>query len=172
MLTALVAFAIAPGIKRIGHHARDLHFMSEESDSAEGRRFLPSPGGHLLRPFDEDRLERAPIQWTWRDVDNLLRMDGAPRQVGMFESWPVTHPAAMPCSSRPRGSPQGLLPHVRAPLPLRRWLGRSRENAAEHDRPVARDQRVFGGEDSGEREANDRALTVVGALDDWDPVRA
>lgn len=178
VLTALVALAIALGIGVSVTMLAIYTIMSgnpiPQKDDVLYRVQVDS--WDPLRPFDEDRPERAPIQWTWRDVDNLLRMDGAPRQVGMFESGLVIAPGgdALPFEVSARVTSRDFFPMFEPPFLYGGGWDARAENAAEQVIVLSRaiNERLFGGEDSvGERVvANDRAFTVVGVLDDWDPV--
>lgn len=178
VLTALVALAIALGIGVSVTMLAVFTIMSgnpipEKSDVLFR---VQVDSWDPLRPFDEDQPERAPIQWTWRDVQNMLEADEAPRQVGMFESGLVVDPEGetLPFEVSARVTSHGFFPMFEPPfLHGSGWDARA-DDAAEQVIVLSRaiNERLFGGEDSVGRRvlANDRYFTVVGVLDDWEPM--
>ena len=178
VLSALVALAIALGIGVSVTMLAVYTIMSgnpiPQKDDVLFRVQVDS--WDPLRPFDEDRPERAPIQWTWRDVVNVLELDQAPNQVGMFESGLVLEPegGALPFEVSARVTSHGFFPMFEPPFLYGGGWDQGADNAAEQVIVLSRaiNERLFGGEDSvGERVlANDRYFTVVGVLDDWEPM--
>lgn len=130
-----------------------------------------------LRPFDEDRPERAPIQWTWNDVSNLLEAAQAPRQVGMFTARIVLEPddaALPPMEVSARVTSADFFPMFEPPF----RHGGGWDAAADRDASqvvvIGRDlnERLFGDENSvGETLVLEgRTFRIVGVLDTWNPV--
>ncbi|MEE4302386.1 MAG: ABC transporter permease [Pseudomonadales bacterium] len=178
VLTALVALAIALGIGVSVTMLAVFTIMASnpipEKSDVLFRVQVDSWGP--LRPFDEDRPERAPIQWTWRDVQALLDAGKAPQQVGMFESGLVIDPEgeALPFEVSARVTSHGFFPMFEPPFLHGGGWDASADAAAEQVIVLSRaiNERLFGGEDSVGRRivANDRYFTVVGVLDDWAPM--
>lgn len=129
-----------------------------------------------LRPFDEDRPERAPHQVTYHDAERLLALSQGKRQVAMFESSLIIEPDnedELPFESGARVANGDFFPMFNVPFIYGSGWDRSADDAAE---PVvvltkALNERLYGGVDSvGKRlTMNGVEFQVVGVIDTWEP---
>jgi putative ABC transport system permease protein len=129
-----------------------------------------------LRPFDEDRPERAPHQVTYHDAERLLALSQGKRQVAMFESSLIIEPDKedeLPFEAGARVANGDFFPMFNVPFIYGSGWDRSADAAAE---PVvvltkALNERLYGGVDSvGQRlTMNGVVFQVVGVIDTWEP---
>ena len=129
-----------------------------------------------LRPFDEDRPERAPHQLTFRDAEALVRLAEGRRQTAMFESSLIIEPPGdeeLPFEAGARVTYADFFPMFEVPFLYGGGWDRSADESAEPVVVLGRklNERLFGGRDSvGERiRMQGRSFTVVGVIDTWEP---
>ena len=179
VLTALVAAAIALGIGVWITMLTVFTIMSSNPipEKSDVLFRVQIDSWDPLRPFDDDEPERAPIQWTWRDVANLLATAAAPRQAGMFESEVVIDPAGaeqLPFEASARVTNSDFFPMFVPPFRYGGGWDARADRDAEQVIVLGRalNDRLFGGENSVGRKlmVNERMFTVVGVLDDWEPM--
>ena len=130
-----------------------------------------------LRPFDDDRPERAPHQMTWPDVTNLLEAAAAPEQVGMFEAQLIIQPDGaeqLPFEVSARVTSSGFFPMFEPPMLYGGGWDKRADAEAAQVIVISREinERLFGGIDSvgSEMNVNGRQFRVVGVMDDWEPL--
>jgi putative ABC transport system permease protein len=129
-----------------------------------------------LRPFDEDRPERAPHQVTFQDAERLMALGQGRRQTAMFESSLVIEPVdgqGLPFEAVARVTFGDFFPMFDVPFIYGSGWDGLADEAAE---PVvvltkSLNDRLFGGEDSvGERlTMQGTVFQVMGVTDTWQP---
>ena len=176
-LSALVVAAIAVGIG-VSITMLTLYYVmgSNPIPSKSDKLFaVQLDSWNPIRPFEEDRPERAPHQVTWRDSQALLAAGAAKRQTAMFESMLVLQlPDALPFEATARVANSDFFPMFEVPFKYGGgWSRQDEENAA----PVIVltkeiNDRLFGGENSvGEKiSVNNVIFTISGVMDYWAPV--
>lgn len=128
-----------------------------------------------LRPYDDDKPERAPEQMTWRDATNLLAAEGASRQVAMFESTLVVEPEnTLPFEASTRVTNSDFFTMFEVPFKY----GSGWETSIDRDpAPVVvlhtrLNDKLFGGENSvGKRvRLSGTYYTITGVTSNWEPM--
>jgi putative ABC transport system permease protein len=129
-----------------------------------------------LRPFNDDKPERAPHQLTFHDAERLMRIGKAARQTAMFESSLIIEPLeaeALPFEAGARVTYSDFFSMFDVPFLYGSGWDGSADAAAE---PVvvltkALNERLFGGEMSVGRRLtmNGTQFQVVGVIDTWEP---
>jgi len=129
-----------------------------------------------LRPFDDDRPERAPHQVTFRDAERLVELGAAKRQTAMFESSLVIEPVdgqGLPFEAGARVAFADFFPMFDVPFIYGSGWDSSADAAAEPVVVLTKNlnERLFGGEDSvGKRlTMQSTEFLVVGVIDTWEP---
>jgi len=129
-----------------------------------------------LRPFDDDRPERAPHQVTFRDAERLVELGAAKRQTAMFESSLVIEPIdgqGLPFEAGARVAFADFFPMFDVPFIYGSGWDSSADAAAEPVVVLTKNlnERLFGGEDSvGKRlTMQSTEFLVVGVIDTWEP---
>jgi len=129
-----------------------------------------------LRPFDDDRPERAPHQVTFHDAERLLQFGQGKRQAAMFESSLVIEPIdadELPFEAGARVTNADFFPMFNVPFVYGSGWDKSADAAAELIVVLTRDlnERIFGGQDSIGRRLTmqGRQFQVVGVTDTWEP---
>ena len=129
-----------------------------------------------LRPFDDDRPERAPHQLTHQDAARLVQLGAAKRQTAMFESSLIIQPEgddSRPFEAPARVTGADFFAMFDVPFIYGAGWDRSADDNAEAVVVLTRElnERLFGGRDSvGERLLmQDTEFRVVGVTDDWEP---
>ncbi|MEL7448713.1 MAG: ABC transporter permease [Pseudomonadota bacterium] len=127
-------------------------------------------------PFDDDRPERIPWEFTWRDANGLLASDVPALQAAMFKAAAVLQVAnedIQPSMQLLRVTGRDFFELFDTPFLYGSAWSASAETAAEQVVVLSRrtNDEAFGGENSvGQRVRLDgRDFTVVGVLDEWDP---
>lgn len=178
VMTGLMVAAVAVGIGISMTTLTVHHVMSGNPIPAKSERLfaVTLDSWSPLRPFDDDRPERAPHQLTHRDAEALLRLGQGVRQTAMFESSLVIEPLGdteLPFEVTSRVTAGDFFAMFDVPFLYGGGWDREADRNAE---PVvvltrALNERLFGGADStGERlSMQGRQFTVVGVIDDWEP---
>ena len=178
IMTGLMVAAIAVGIG-ISMTTLTVHYMMNGNP-------IPEKSDHLfaitldswnpLRPFDDDRPERAPHQLTFHDAERLIAHGKAKRQTAMFESSLIIEPAdedGLPFEAGARVTSGDFFPMFNVPFIYGSGWDHSADEAAEAVVVLTRtlNERLFGGEDSvGKRlTMQGTRFQVVGVIDTWEP---
>ena len=129
-----------------------------------------------LRPFDDDRPERAPHQLTFHDAERLIALDKGKRQTAMFESSLIIEPLNdddLPFEAGARVTYGDFFTMFKVPFIYGNGWDKSADAAAEPVVVLTRqlNERLFGGENSvGKWLTMDATrFQVVGVIDDWEP---
>ncbi len=178
IMTALMIAAIAVGIG-ISMTTLTVHYMMsgnpipEKSDTLFA---ITMDSWNPLRPFDDDRPERAPHQVTFHDAERLLQFGQGKRQAAMFESSLVIEPIdadELPFEAGARVTNADFFPMFNVPFVYGSGWDKSADAAAELVVVLTRDlnERIFGGQDSIGRHLTmqGRQFQVVGVTDTWEP---
>lgn len=178
IMTALMIAAIAVGIG-ISMTTLTVHYMMsgnpipEKSDTLFA---ITMDSWNPLRPFDDDRPERAPHQVTFHDAERLLQFGQGKRQAAMFESSLVIEPIdadELPFEAGARVTNADFFPMFNVPFVYGSGWDKSADAAAELVVVLTRDlnERIFGGQDSVGRRLTmqGRQFQVVGVTDTWEP---
>lgn len=178
IMTALMIAAIAVGIG-ISMTTLTVHYMMsgnpipEKSDTLFA---ITMDSWNPLRPFDDDRPERAPHQVTFHDAERLLQFGQGKRQAAMFESSLVIEPIdadELPFEAGARVTNADFFPMFNVPFVYGSGWDKSADAAAELVVVLTRDlnERIFGGQDSIGRRLTmqGRQFQVVGVTDTWEP---
>ncbi len=129
-----------------------------------------------LRPFDDDRPERAPHQVTFHDAERLIALGGGKRQTAMFESSLIIEPirdGELPFEAGARVAHADFFPMFDVPFIFGGAWDKAADVAAEPVVVLTKDlnERLFGGTDStGERlTMQGTQFQVAGVIDTWEP---
>jgi putative ABC transport system permease protein len=178
IMTGLMVAAISVGIG-VSMTTLTVHYMMNGNP-------IPEKSDHLfaitldswnpLRPFDDDRPERAPHQLTFHDAERLIAHGKAKRQTAMFESSLIIEPAdedGLPFEAGARVTSGDFFPMFNVPFIYGSGWDHSADEAAEAVVVLTRtlNERLFGGEDSvGKRlTMQGTRFQVVGVIDTWEP---
>jgi putative ABC transport system permease protein len=178
VMTGLMIAAIAVGIgvsmtTLTVHHLMSSNPIPEKSDILFA---VTLDSWDPLRPFDEDRPERAPHQLTYRDAEGLIKIGAGKRQTAMFETSLVIEPAGQ--DSRPFEAPAratfgDFFAMFDVPFVYGSGWDRSADEAAEAVVVLTKalNERLFGGENSVGRQLlmQGTQFQVVGVVDTWEP---
>jgi len=178
IMTSLMVAAIAVGIG-LSMTTLTIYYLMSSNPIPEKSDVLfavTMDSWDPLRPFDEDRPERAPHQVTYHDAERLLALSQGKRQVAMFESSLIIEPDnedELPFEAGARVANGDFFPMFNVPFTYGSGWDRSADAAAE---PVvvltkALNERLYGGVDSvGQRlTMNGVVFQVVGVIDTWEP---
>jgi len=178
ILTALMIAAIAVGIG-ISMTTMTVYYMMNGNPIPAKSDVLLAvtlDSWNPLRPFDDDRPERAPHQVTWADADRLHKLGEAKRQTAMFESSLIIEPVnqnELPFEAGARVATADFFAMFNVPFIYGSGWDESSEAAAEPVVVLTRqlNERLFGGKDSvGEQLVmQDTHFQVVGVIDTWEP---
>ena len=94
MMTALMVAAIAVGIC-VSMTTLTVYYMMSSNPIPEKSDVLFAitlDSWSPLRPFDEDKPERAPHQVTYHDAERLINLGKGKHQAAMFESSLIIEP--------------------------------------------------------------------------------
>jgi len=176
MMTALMVAAIAVGIG-IRMTTLSVYYMMNGNP-------IPAKSDDLfavtldswspIRPFDDDRPERAPHQLTYQDAERLVELAAGKRQAAMFESSLIIEPAndeEMPFEATARVTTGDFFAMFNVPF----IYGDGWDKSANEEPMVVLtrqlNERLFGGEDSIGRwvTMNSTRFQVAGVTDTWEP---
>lgn len=177
-MTALMVAAIAVGIG-ISMTTLTVYYLMSSNPIPEKSDVLFAvtlDSWNPLRPFDDDRPERAPHQLTYRDAEALLRQAYGKRQTAMFESGLVIEPEdgdELPFEAGARVTRGDFFPMFNVPFLYGGSWDRSADDRGELVVVLTRalNERLFGGEDSVGRQVrmDGKVFSVVGVTDTWEP---
>jgi len=178
MMTALMVAAIAVGIG-ISMTTLSVYYMMNGNPIPEKSEVLFAvtlDSWNPIRPFDDDRPERAPHQLTYQDAERLVELAAGRRQAAMFESSLIIEPAndeEMPFESTARVTTGDFFSMFNVPFIYGDGWDKSADAAAEPMVVLTRqlNERLFGGEDSVGRwvTMNSTRFQVSGVIDTWEP---
>lgn len=179
VMTGLMVAAIAVGIGISMTTLTVYHTMSRNPIPAKSDVLfavtLDSWGP--LRPFDDDRPERAPHQLTFHDAERLLKMARGKRQVAMFESSLIIEPLSqdeLPFEAGARVTSGAFFEMFNVPFLYGNGWDSSADATAEPVVVLTRElnTRLFGGENSVGKSLTmqGRPFKVVGVIDTWEPL--
>jgi putative ABC transport system permease protein len=178
ILTALMVAAIAVGIG-ISMTTMTMYYMMNGNPipaKSDVLFALTLDSWDPIRPFDEDRPERAPHQLTYHDAERLLALGEGKRQTAMFESSLIIEPVdegEMPFETGARVATADFFSMFNVPFIYGSGWDRATDAAAEPVVVLTRqlNERLFGGRDSvGERlMMQGTYFQVAGVIDTWEP---
>jgi putative ABC transport system permease protein len=178
ILTALMVAAIAVGIG-ISMTTMTMYYMMNGNPipaKSDVLFALTLDSWNPIRPFDEDRPERAPHQLTYHDAERLLALGEGKRQTAMFESSLIIEPVdedEMPFETGARVATADFFSMFNVPFIYGSGWDRATDAAAEPVVVLTRqlNERLFGGRDSvGERLLMQGTyFQVAGVIDTWEP---
>ena len=178
ILTALMVAAIAVGIG-ISMTTMTMYYMMNGNPipaKSDVLFALTLDSWNPIRPFDEDRPERAPHQLTYHDAERLLALGEGKRQTAMFESSLIIEPVdegEMPFETGARVATADFFSMFNVPFIYGSGWDRATDAAAEPVVVLTRqlNERLFGGRDSvGERlMMQGTYFQVAGVIDTWEP---
>ena len=178
ILTALMIAAIAVGIG-ISMTTMTVYYMMNGNPipaKSDVLFALTLDSWNPIRPFDEDRPERAPHQLTYHDAERLLALGEGKRQTAMFESSLIIEPVdegEMPFETGARVATADFFSMFNVPFIYGSGWDRATDAAAEPVVVLTRqlNERLFGGKDSvGERlMMQGTYFQVAGVIDTWEP---
>ncbi len=177
-MTALMVAAIAVGIG-ISMTTLSVYYMMNSNP-------IPEKSGELfavtldswspIRPFDDDRPERAPHQLTFHDAERLVALGDGRRQTAMFESSLIIEPVNaedLPFEATARVTSGDFFSMFNVPFIYGGGWEKSADatGAAIVVLTKQLNERLFGGEDSvGEwLTMNGARFQVAGVIDSWEP---
>ena len=178
IMTGLMVAAIAVGIG-VSMTTLTVHHMMSGNPIPQKSEVLFAvtlDSWDPLRPFDDDRPERAPHQLTFHDAERLVGFGKARRQTAMFESSLIIEPSgddALPFEAGARVTGADFFPMFSVPFIYGSGWDRSTDEAAETVVVLTRElnERLFGGDDSVGKQLimDGTSFQVVGVIDTWEP---
>jgi putative ABC transport system permease protein len=178
ILTALMVAAIAVGIG-ISMTTMTMYYMMNGNPiptKSDVLFAITMDSWDPIRPFDDDRPERAPHQLTYHDAERLLALGEGKRQTAMFESSLIIEPVdegEMPFETGARVATADFFSMFNVPFIYGSGWDRATDAAAEPVVVLTRqlNERLFGGRDSvGERLLMQGTyFQVAGVIDTWEP---
>ena len=178
ILTSLMVAAIAVGIG-VSMTTLTVHYLMSSNPSPDKSDVLfaiTMDSWDPLRPFDDDRPERAPHQVTYADAERLLEIGKGKRQTAMFESSLVIEPVddeGQPFEATARVTDGDFFPMFDVPFIFGAGWDSIADANAENVVILTKalNERLFGGEDSTGNQLlmNGAQFQVVGVIDTWEP---
>jgi putative ABC transport system permease protein len=178
ILTALMVAAIAVGIG-ISMTTMTMYYMMNGNPipaKSDVLFAITLDSWNPIRPFNDDRPERAPHQLTYHDAERLLALGEGKRQTAMFESSLIIEPVdegEMPFETGARVATADFFSMFNVPFIYGSGWDRATDAAAEPVVVLTRqlNERLFGGTDSvGERLIMQGTyFQVAGVIDTWEP---
>lgn len=178
VMTGLMVAAIAVGIG-VSMTTLTVHYLMNSNPIPEKSEVLfavTMDSWNPLRPFDDDRPERAPHQVTYADAERLLAIGEGKRQTAMFESSLVIEPIGdegQPFEALARVTDGDFFPMFDVPFIYGSGWDATADANAENVVVLTKalNERLFGGEDStGEQlRMNGAQFQVLGVIDTWEP---
>jgi len=178
MMTALMVAAIAVGIGISMTTLTVYYLMSGNPipEKSEKLFAVTLDNWDPIRPFDQDRPERAPHQVTFGDAERLIAIGHAKRQTAMFESSLVIealNEEDLPFEATARVTGGDFFSMFNVPFIYGGGWDRSADAAAEPMVVLTRqlNERLFGGEDSVGKwlSMQGTRFQVAGVIDTWEP---
>lgn len=178
MMTALMVGAVAVGIG-ISMTTLSVHYLMSGNPIPQKSDVLFAvtlDSWNPIRPFDDDRPERAPHQVTYGDAERLLALGNGKRQTAMFESSLVVEPGdddGMPFEVGARVASGDFFAMFDVPFIYGDGWDKSADLAAERVVVLTKrlNEKLFGGENSVDQwiTMNSTRFQVVGVIDSWEP---
>ncbi len=178
VMTGLMIAAIAVGIG-ISMTTLTVHYLMSSNPIPHKSEVLfavTMDSWDPLRPFDEDRPERAPHQLTYADAERLLALGAGKRQTAMFESSLVIEPVdgeSLPFEATARVAAGDFFAMFDVPFQYGDGWDQAADDNAEAVVVLTRalNERLFGGADStGDRlRMNGTEFRIAGVIDTWEP---
>ena len=178
IMTSLMVAAIAVGIG-VSMTTLTMYYLMSSNPIPEKDDVLfavTMDSWSPLRPFDDDRPERAPHQVTYHDAERLIALGEGKRQTAMFESSLIIEPVnedGLPFEAYARVATADFFPMFNVPFIYGSAWDKSADTAAETMVVLTKDlnERLFGGIDSvGKRlTMQGTQFQVVGVIDTWEP---
>ena len=178
IMTTLMIAAIAVGIGVSMTTLTVYHMMSSDPipQKSDVLFAVTMDSWNPLRPFDEDRPERAPHQLTFHDAERLVALGEGKRQTAMFESSLIIEPLSdedLPFEAGARVAYSDFFTMFNVPFIFGVGWDKSADTAAEPVVVLSRqlNERLFGGENSVGKSLTMEGLRfrVVGVTDTWEP---
>jgi len=178
IMTTLMIAAIAVGIGVSMTTLTVYHMMSSDPipHKSDVLFAVTMDSWNPLRPFDDDRPERAPHQLTFHDAERLVALGKGKRQTAMFESSLIIEPLNdedLPFEAGARVTYGDFFAMFDVPFIFGDGWDKSADSAAEPVVVLSRqlNERLFGGENSvGESLTMEGVrFKVVGVIDTWEP---
>ena len=178
VITSLMVAAIAVGIGISMTTLTVYYLMSSNPipDKSDELFAVTLDSWSPLRPFDEDRPERAPHQLTFQDAERLMALAEGSRQTAMFESSLVIEPVdgqGLPFEAGARVASADFFLMFDVPFIYGSGWDRDADAAREPVVVLTKrlNERLFGGQDSvGKRlTMQGTEFLVVGVTDTWEP---
>ena len=178
IMTGLMVAAIAVGIG-ISMTTLTVHYLMSSNPIPHKSEVLFAvtlDSWDPLRPFDDDRPERAPHQLTFHDAERLASLGEGKRRTAMFESGMIVEPEgddSRPFEVGARVTYGDFFAMFDVPFLYGSGWDRTADESAERVVVLTRalNERLFGGEDSVGRRVRmqDAEFQVVGVIDHWEP---
>lgn len=178
IMTTLMIAAIAVGIGISMTTLSVYHMMSSDPipHKSDVLFAVTLDSWNPLRPFDDDRPERAPHQLTFHDAERLVALGRGKRQTAMFESSLIIEPVNdedLPFEAGARVTYGDFFAMFDVPFLFGGGWDKSADLNAEPVVVLSRqlNERLFGGENSvGESLTMEGVrFKVVGVIDTWEP---
>ncbi len=178
MMTALMVAAIAVGIGVSMTTLTVFHMMSSNPipEKSDVLFAVTMDSWGPLRPFDEDRPDRAPHQMTFGDAERLLALGAGKRQTAMFESSLIIEPISdddLPFEAGARVNSSDFFTMFKVPFIFGNGWDASADKQGEAVVVLTRklNDRLFGGENSVGNwlTMEGTRFQVVGVIDNWEP---
>lgn len=178
IMTTLMIAAIAVGIGISMTTLSVYHMMSSDPipHKSDVLFAVTLDSWNPLRPFDDDRPERAPHQLTFHDAERLVALGKGKRQTAMFESSLIIEPVNdedLPFEAGARVTYGDFFAMFDVPFLFGGGWDKSADMNAEPVVVLSRqlNERLFGGENSvGESLTMEGVrFKVVGVIDTWEP---
>lgn len=178
IMTALMVAAIAVGIGISMTTLSVYHMMNGNPIPEKSSELfaVTLDSWSPIRPFDDDRPERAPHQLTFQDAERLIALGGGKRQTAMFESSLIIEPTndeEMPFEATARVASGDFFAMFNVPFIYGDGWEKSADAAGAAMVVLTKqlNERMFGGEDSvGEwLTMNGTRFQVTGVIDNWEP---
>ena len=178
IMTALMVAAIAVGIG-VSMTTLTVYYMMGSNPIPHKSDVLfavTMDSWNPIRPFDEDRPERAPHQLTFHDAERLVALGEGKRQTAMFESSLIIEPIGdddLPFEAGARVTTGDFFPMFDVPFLFGSGWDKSADKAAEPVVVLSRqlNERLYGGENSVGNWLTMQGMRfqVVGVADNWEP---
>ena len=178
IITGLMVTAIAVGIG-ISMTTLTVHYLMSGNPIPQKSDVLFAvtlDSWDPLRPFDDDRPERAPHQLTYHDAERLVQLGAGKRQTAMFESGMIVEPdgdEGRPFEVGARVTYGDFFAMFDVPFLYGGGWDRSADASAQRVVVLTKalNERLFGGQDSVGQEVRmqDTTFRVVGVIDTWEP---
>ena len=178
MMTALMVAAIAVGIGVSMTTLSVFYMMSSNPipDKSDVLFAITLDSWNPLRPFSDDKPERAPHQLTFQDAERLLALGEGKRQTAMFETSLIVEPSGedeLPFEAGARVTHGDFFAMFTVPFIYGSAWDAEADTAGKQVVVLTRrlNDRLFGGENSVGNwlTMHGSRFQVVGVIDNWEP---